>query len=393
MAEQIRTFVALEKGIERHEVELSLPPAGGEVAVVEIANGLDKAWLALHETPADLLVIACTGFSEELATLVNGAVRERPSRPVVVLAHGQSAGLARRLFAVGADDVVMLPANPADVLFVLQKAVARKAGALEAASQTRGALICVLGPKGGTGKTLTSTCLALALAEDGSRVAIVDLDLQFGDVGLFMGLAPKTTIYDLVRSGGELDAEKLEAFLLTHESGVKVLLAPSRPDQAAVVSIDFLRDVYSVLRRMVDYVVVDTPPGFTPEVIATIDNATSICMVGMLDTLSLKNVKLGVETLDLMAFPREHVSLLLNRAGSRVGISDDDVESILGRRPDVLVPSDRDIPRALNAGMPILVAKPRSEASDAFRQLAALISEKPLAAATNGGRRHRRRRS
>ena len=150
-----------------------------------------------------------------------------------------------------------------------------------------------------------------------------------------------------------------------------MLIAPSRPDHAAVVSVEFLRNVYTTLRGMFDYVVVDTPPGFTPEVIATIDNATSICMVGMLDALSLKNTKLGLETLDLMGFPPENVKLVLNRARSRVGISDEEVIAIMGREPDVIVPSDRDIPRAVNEGKPILIAKPQSEASAAFRQLAA----------------------
>ena len=84
---------------------------------------------------------------------------------------------------------------------------------------------------------------------------------------------------------------------------------------------------------MVDYVVVDTPPGFTPEVIATIDNATGICMVGMLDALSLKNTKLGLETLDLMGFPRDRIKLILNRARSRVGISDAEVVAIMAASP------------------------------------------------------------
>jgi pilus assembly protein CpaE len=258
-------------------------------------------------------------------------------------------------------------------LFALQKAIARKAGGLESTSFTRAPLICVLGPKGGTGKTLTSTSLAVALAELGKSVALIDLDLQFGDVGLCMGVSPETTIFDLVRTGGSLDEEKLNGFMITHSSGVKLLLAPARPDHAAVVSVDFLREVYSTLRLMVDYVVVDTPPGFTPEVIATIDNATAICMVGMLDALSLKNTKLGLETLELMGFPGDHVKLILNRARSRVGISDEEVVAIMGREPDILIPSDRDIPRAVNEGKPILTAKPQSEASQAFRQLAALL--------------------
>ena len=370
MADPIRAFVVLDAGVNQAEIERALP-AGEEVEVVGLINGIDEAWVRLHETSNDLLIVACAGQSEPALNLIDNAVTERPRRPVVVLSHGSPNGFTRRIFAAGADDVVMMPVTSDEVLFALQKALARKAGSAEAGSFTRAPLICILGPKGGTGKTLTSTSLAVALAEYGKSVVLVDLDLQFGDVGLTMGLQPEQTIFDLVRTGGSLDEEKLDGFLMTHSSGVKVLIAPSRPDHAAVVSVEFLREVYSTLRGMFDYVVVDTPPGFTPEVIATIDNATSICMVGMLDALSLKNTKLGLETLDLMGFPPENIKLILNRARSRVGISDDEVVAIMGREPDVLVPSDRDIPRAVNEGKPILIAKPQGEASVAYRQLAA----------------------
>jgi pilus assembly protein CpaE len=151
---------------------------------------------------------------------------------------------------------------------------------------------------------------------------------------------------------------------------VRVLIAPTRPDQASAVSIDYLREIYASLRTMSDAVVVDTPPGFTPEVIATIDVSTEICMVGMLDSLSLKNTKLGLETLDLMGYDTDHVSLVLNRADSRVGITPDDVSTIVGRGPDVSIPSDREIPRSVNEGTPIVAARQASAAAKAFRNLA-----------------------
>ena len=385
MAEPIKTFVVLDAGINRSDIEHALP-RGEDVDVVAMVDGVDDAWVRLHETANDLLLIACAGQSESVLTLIDNAVTERPKRPVLVLAYGTPNGFTRRVFAAGADDVVMLPVTPDEVLFALQKALARKAGGADAATFSRAPLVCILGPKGGTGKTLTSTNLAVALAEFGKTVVLVDLDLQFGDVGLTMGLTPEQTIFDLVRTGGTLDEEKIDGFLMTHSSGVKVLIAPSRPDHAAVVSVEFLREVYSTLRQMFDYVVVDTPPGFTPEVIATIDNATTVCMVGMLDALSLKNTKLGLETLDLMGFPSENVKLVLNRARSRVGISDDEVIAIIGREPDIFVPSDRDIPRAVNEGKPIMVAKPQSEASVAFRNLAAsFLLGQPAVRASSGG--------
>src|SRR5262249_29208338 len=162
---------------------------------------------------------------------------------------------------------------------------------------------------------------AIALAQDGRRALVIDLDLQFGDVALTMGLPPETTIYDLALAGGTLDASKLDDFLATHDSGVRVLLAPSRPDQASTVTVELLREIYAIARLYYDFVIIDTPPGFTAEVIASIDTSTDLIMVGMLDSLSLKNTKLGLETLELMGYRADRIHLVLNRAHSKVGIT------------------------------------------------------------------------
>jgi len=140
-------------------------------------------------------------------------------------------------------------------------------------------------------------------------------------------------------------------------------------------------------------VVVDTPPGFTPEVIGTIDAASSICMIGMLDAPSLKNTKLGLETLELMGVPLDRVRLVLNRADANVGISHADALAIIGRKPDVLIPSEREVVRWVNAGEPIVLASKRSEPAKAFRALADLVAGARVPVqSSNGGRRRLLRR-
>jgi pilus assembly protein CpaE len=386
VSQPIRTLVALDGDIDRSVVETAVPGDGG-IRLVGIVDGFEECWTTLQETPTDLLVVACSGYSDRALVFIDGAVRQHPERPVVVLVDGSPNGFVRRVFEAGADDLVSLPQEPEAVAFALEKAVARKHGAGSSNGVALAPMICVLGPKGGTGKTLSTANLAVALAQGGARVAVVDLDLQFGDVGLALGLSPEKTIYDLAKSGGSLDAEKIDGFLATHETGVRVLMAPTRPDHAGVVTIEFLREVYSLLRSTYDYLIVDTPPGFTPEVIASIDSSSHICMVGMLDALSLKNTKLGLETLELMGYGQDRIRVVLNRADSRVGITRDDVTAIVGRKPDVLVPSDRDIPRSVNEGAPIVTVKRRSEAARAFSALAAMYQ------AQNGGssKGHRRR--
>ncbi|MGH3058148.1 MAG: AAA family ATPase [Gaiellaceae bacterium] len=384
MSQAIRTLVAVDEGVDRDALQTMLP-IDPEIQIVGVVDGLEDSWTTLQETPTDLLVVACPGSSDRALFLVDGAVKQRPERPVVVFCEGSANGFVQRAFEAGADDFLTLPQTPEDVLFALRKAVARRHGASAASGVALSPMICVLGPKGGTGKTLTSCNLAVSLAQTGHKVAVVDLDLQFGDVGLALGLAPERTLYELAKSGGSLDDEKLDGYLATHSSGARALIAPTRPDHAGVVTTEFLREVYAALRTSHEYVIVDTPPGFTPEVIASIDSSSHVCMVGMLDSLSLKNTKLGFETLELMGYDGERMRLVLNRADSRVGITHDDVEAIIGRKPDVFVPSDRDIPRSVNQGTPIVVAKSRSDAAKAFRSLAAMYEVRD--GSKNGHRR------
>lgn len=387
MADEIKTLVALDDGVDTEGLRVALPENQPDIHFVGLVNGLDETWRILQETSTDLLVVVCNGYSDRALFLVDAASKQRPDRPVVILSAAPANGFVRRLFEAGADDIVILPETPERVHFTLQKAVARKQGSAVATGAAVGPMICVLGPKGGSGKTVTSTNLTVGLALAGYSSVLVDLDLQFGDAGLALGLAPSRTIYDLAKSGGSMDAEKIKAYLLKHDSGARVLLAPTRPDHATVITVDFLRDLYATLRRSFDYVVVDTPPGFTPEVIASIDSSSHLCLVGMLDALSLKNTKLALETLDLMGYDRERVSLVLNRADSRVGIERDDVAAVLGRPPDVAIPSDREIARSVNEGTPIVQASERSDAAHAFQQLAGYYSFVPRPeepAASNG---------
>jgi pilus assembly protein CpaE len=365
----IRTLVALEGGFSHSDVESVLNDPGIEiVSVVEEPT----EWEALHNADGDALVIACGEPSDAALDLIGEASRRRPDRPVVVACVGSPNGLTRQVLERGADDIVLV-SNPdlpsVEAFFALEKALARKSGSIAAATGM-GQLIAVLGPKGGIGKTLTAANLSVSLALEGASVALVDLDLQFGDLGLSMGLPPNHTIFDLVLSGGSLDEAKVKGYLTPHPSGVEVLLAPVRPDQASSITIDFLRDLYCVLRLTHDYVIVDTPPKFDPEVIVTVDNSTSVCMVGMLDAPSLKNTRLGLETLDLMGYNSDRVRVLLNRADTNVGISNSDAIAILGRKPDILIPSSREVVRSVNAGEPIAQYSSRSEPAKAFRSLA-----------------------
>jgi len=371
----------LDSSVQAQLIQASLP-AGTALRVTAFGQGLSAVVAALEEASPDLVLVGVGEHADGAIDVIQRTRALDPSVALVVLHTGSPNGLMERAFQAGADDLIAIPQTPDSLAFAIQKAVTRCRGVMP--QTATGTMICILGPKGGTGKTLVACNLGVALAMQGKRAVVVDADLQFGDIGIALGLTPERTMYDLALSGGEFDEDKLDRFLLPHSSALRVLLAPTRPDQAGAIEITMLRDVYTALRRYNDFVIIDTPPAFSAEVIASIDSASELCVVGMLDALSLKDTKIGLETLALMGYDPGAVTLVLNRADTNVGISHADVEHILGRRPDVLIPSDRAIPRAITDGLTIVAAEPASGAARAFNQLAGLYLGKQAPAETRG---------
>ena len=388
MSSELEILVALDGEVDRALIEtiVARDPRVTVLDYLEVggptASGLGSG---------DALVVAVADYSAEVRDFVVSAQRQHATRPIVLLCPRGTGGYIGEAFQNGVDDIVAMPSEAdaaldgalaRQLVFALEKAVMRRRGTAAPKEQTVRNVICVLGLKGGSGKTLTSVNLAVALADAGHSVVVMDLDLQFGDVALTMGLTPMRTIYDLVRSGGSLDAGKLEDFLMEHSSGARALLAPVRPDQAAMITVPFLGEVQRLLGEMFEFVVLDTSPSFGPEVISSIDSSNYILVVAMRDTLSLKNTKLGLETLERMEYDRRRVKILLNRANTNVGIEREDVLAILGRDVDILVPSHRDITRSVNQGVPITMQR-GSEAAKAFRQLADLYIDEAAARSTS----------
>ena len=205
-------LLAVDKDLNRENIENLLTREGG-VELVGVVDDLDSVWAALDATNAELLVVASPASSDRALFFIDQAVRENPERPVVALADNLTDGYLRRVFEAGAEDAISLAADPEEIGFSLQKVLARRQGATTASGQTTAPLICVLGPKGGHRQDADSTNLAVALAERGEKVVLVDLDLQFGDVGLALGLIARTHDLRPGRTGGSLDAEKLDGFL------------------------------------------------------------------------------------------------------------------------------------------------------------------------------------
>ncbi len=251
-----------------------------------------------------------------------------------------------------------------------------------------GRVVTVFSPKGGVGKTTMSVNIALALQSLGSRVCLVDLDLAFGDVAITLQLIPGHTIADAAGFEDRLDWAMLQSILTEHRSGLAVVAAPTNPEGRERITATLVRRVISQLRDHYDHVVVDTPPGFDDQVLGAFDESDDVVVIATLDVPTIKNVKVALETLDLLHLVRDHRHLVLNRADQEVGLTAGNVEDLLGIPVDVSVPSTLAVALATNNGDPIVSSAPDHVVSrtivDFARGLPGVVS---APASASGGRR------
>ena len=249
VASAIRTLVVLDAGLT-HDQILSSLPEDAAVDIVSVVEGMDAAGRALESTDCDVLLIACEGYSDRVLYLIESAVNQDEERPVIVLCQGSSNGFVHRVFEAGAEDIAGAPAAAPDRLVHDPEGAGPHAAEPALDGADPGRLIVVLGPKGGTGKTLTSTNLAVALQTLASASRSSTSTSSSATSALCArAFRPDETIYDLRASGGTSTRASSTHYLATHVSGVRALLAPSRPDQASAVSVESVREVYALLRE------------------------------------------------------------------------------------------------------------------------------------------------
>ena len=321
----------------------------------------------------------------------------------VVLIAAPSAELLEQAVRVGVRDVVD-PVSAADVVrSSLERAMetaGRRRNLLrsELARTAKSKVITVVSPKGGAGKTAISSNLAVGLAAHApNRVALVDLDLQFGDVANALRLTPERTLADFGRSSVALDATTVKAFLTAHPSGLFALCAPDTPAEADGVKPETLGTAIDLLAEMFPYVVVDTAAGLDEATLTAMEHSTDLIVVCATDVASARGLRKEIEAFDVLGFTTQRRHFVLNRADARVGIGLNDIQSTVGLDVAVSIPSSRTVPASMNQGAPVLETEPRSTLGRAFGELVdrfipASNAVQPVAPATGLFRRNKEQR-
>lgn len=349
-------------------VQFALP---APVAIVDSAPGTLRH---LAEDRSELLLVVSADVDQTAALQLAEQLRvERPEVGVVllrrrldvtVLAHALRAGVRE---VVNADDHASL----ADACHRSVELSHRMLGVSAAAGAREARVVTVFSAKGGCGKTTVATNLAAALADGGrSSVCLLDLDLSFGDIAIALQLTPARTAIDAVAMSGSIDEVGVSSLVTPHSRGLDAICAPLEPGEAERIPASTVVDLLRVLRRMYDYVVVDTPPAFTEHVLASFDVSDAYILLATLDIPALKNLRLTLDMLDVLGYPRQGWQVVLNRSDSRVGLSIDDVVRTLKVPLATQIPSSRAVSASINKGVPIVLDDPRHPVSIAIRELA-----------------------
>ena len=250
----------------------------------------------------------------------------------------------------------------------------------------RSKVIVVVSPKGGAGKTAVSSNLAVALAQrHPGRVVAVDLDVQFGDLGLAMSLDAERTLAQLARAG-QIDATTLKLHLTAGPHGLFVLAGAGDPVDADSIGHAHVSQVLPMLAESFDFVIVDTPAGLDERTLAALECATDLLMVSSLDVTSIRSLRKALDAFDHIGLSADR-RLVLNRADSKVGLDPSDAEDVMGMKIACSIPSSREIPLSLNLGTPVVISEPKSAVARQLQQLSRLYAASDVPRARKGWRR------
>lgn len=340
------------------------------------------------------MVILGPSYADERALDAVRTLRHQdPALVSLIVAHEVTASLLRAAMRVGVSDVIEAPLTEEKIEQAINafsnEVLALRSATSHAAEPTKpdvGKVVTVMSAKGGAGKTVTATNLAVLLArEPDASVCIVDGDLQFGDVCLVLQIEPKFTVVNAAAELHRLDADLMDSILARHPTGLRVLAAPLEPAFADDITTGALLQIIDVLNKMFDYVVVDSASILDELLLSLLERSDEVLMVVDMDLPSVKNAKLALETLRLLKYPTNKVQLVLNRSNAKARLDDKEIEGALKARIAARIPSDASVAASVNRGHPVVESAPKSKVAKGFEEVFTLVTGRAVTESASGG--------
>jgi pilus assembly protein CpaE len=368
-----------EASESRGTLKRLLGNAGFTVAS-EAANATEAVG-QVREARPDVIVVSLEEPVTRPLKSIEALTIAAPDTPTVVISSLGEKEYLRRAMVAGARDFLSQPLAQEELATTINALVEaeRKRRALSndvLENGQRGELIAMFAGKGGVGKTTLATNLAAAMSVDGKdkqRVAIVDFDLLLGDVAIMLDVTPERTVSDLVPLIDKLDPDLLRSFLHVHSSGVKVLCAPTRVEQAETLNPDRVRRILDVLARTFDYVIIDLPRAFDDRVVTALDMANIVLLVTNYEVPCLKSTRVVLDTLRGWQYSEEKLKLVINHANRTNGFGPGEAERALDYPVYWKVPSDFAVASSSNHGKTFVQAQPTTKIAQNLSGLGASL--------------------
>lgn len=378
LAEKIRVLIVDDMTATRENIAKLMEFQPRLTIVGQVTSAEEAIELAKQITPDVILMdIHMPGMDGITAAQIIS--HELPETGIVLMSIQSDEEQIRQARLAGANQYLAKPFTGDELLCAVRAArydkQHRVAG--DETINTLGSVITVFSTKGGIGKTTISTNLAVAIAEKtGKNIVVVDADLHFGDVALFMNLLPQKTIADLANDIEHVNASSIDKYLTSFNENVQVLPAPFRPEQADIVTASHFSTILNLLRHHFQYVIVDTAPVFNETIRTALDAADQVLIVSALDVPTIKNIKLCLEIMESLDYPEEKIKVILNRANSEGGMEAAEVEDILRCKITATLPSEgKVVVPAVNKGIPFVLSHPNTSISESIFELARAVDE------------------
>jgi pilus assembly protein CpaE len=361
----------------------------------DLRDGINLPGVVAELVAQDPTVVALgPGLDDEIAIGVATLIDQHHPEISVILVAKSTPELLESALRAGVRDVVAPDAGQSEIQKAMWRATAsaeRRRANLAAEVGTApaipqgGKVVGVIAPKGGSGKTALAVNTAIALAQaQAGRVAIVDLDLLFGDVTNALLLDPEHSIGDAIEAS-RVDATTLKVLLTRRSRDVYVLTAPDSPAQGELVTDALVIKALDALRHEFDYIVVDTAAGLTEVTLAAIEQSDELVFICDMSVSAVRGLHKVINALGQLGLMSKRRHFVLNRADSKVGLSVADVEAAVGMRVDVRIPSSRLVPRSMNEGRPLVESSPKAPVARSFMDVAELISETEITPKKSAG--------
>ncbi len=325
--------------------------------------------------------------------------QEVPGSPVIIMSVQGERDYLRRAMQSGAREFLIKPFSGDELIASIRRvyqleqkkeSFLQKTGgpATAAAPQVdgqaarrgeQGQVFFFYSGKGGVGKSLIAANLAVSMAnETKAKVALVDLDLQFGDVGVLLNLDHSQGITDLIENIDHMDQDFIREIMVDGPFGIKVLLTPISPELADLVTVDHIRRIFGELRKMFDYIIVDSSCHLGEINLEVLDHSDKVVVVTSLSIPAIKNTKLALKIFDSLSIPPDRVVLLLNKSDAHSEFNKESVEANLRFPIAGQIPNDAKLViNSINRGNPFVTTHPESEISQRIRELVGKLIPPP----------------